>query len=54
MRSSVLFPGCDPQMKLNQVDTGARGSVLSGETDRAGDKNKLVIEEERARVFHKW
>ena len=53
MRSSVLFPGCDPQMKLNQV-TGARGSVLSGETDRAGDKNKLVIEEGRARVFHKW
>ena len=53
---SVLFPGCDPQMKLSQV-TGARGPVgttgpvLSGETDRAGDKNKLAIEEKRARVF---
>ena len=50
MRSAVLFPGCDPQMKLNQV-TGARGSFLSGETDREGDKNKLAIEEGRARVF---
>ena len=31
-------------MKLNQADTGARGSVLSGETDRARETRTNLLE----------
>ena len=39
-----LFPGCGPQMKIKKLNTEARGSVLSGETDRARETRTNLLE----------